>query len=107
MITLAYIVSKIVQRNVIFMIKIIKFSDGIFKESWFYVPYDYVSNWYSENSVKNFKKCFTCHYCPKAIMTKVVQLTCIVISLEVLDDESIFPGIARRQERGSFVCKHR
>ena len=38
---------------------------------------------------------------------KLVQLTCIVIGLEVLDDGPIFSGIARRQERGSFICKHR
>ena len=37
----------------------------------------------------------------------MVQLTYIVFGLEVFDDGTIFLGITRRQERGSFVCKHR
>ena len=49
----------------------------------------------------------TCHYCPEAIMKKFVMLTCIVIGLKVLDDGPLFFGIARYQERGSIVCKHR
>ena len=40
-------------------------------------------------------------------MKKIVQLTCTVIGLEFLEDGSIFSVKARRQERGSFVCKHR
>ena len=40
-------------------------------------------------------------------MKKFVQLAYIVIGLEVLDDGAIFSGIIRRQEKGSFVCKHR
>ena len=40
-------------------------------------------------------------------MKKFVQLTCIAISVEVLDDGPIFSGIARCQERGSIICKHR
>ena len=34
-------------------------------------------------------------------------LNYIVIGLEVLDDGAIFSSIAPRQEKGSFVCKHR
>ena len=40
-------------------------------------------------------------------MKKFIQLNCIVIGLEVLDDARIFFGIARCQERGSIVCKNR
>ena len=40
-------------------------------------------------------------------MKKFVELTCITIALEVLNDGPIFSGITRRQERGSFVCKQR
>ena len=40
-------------------------------------------------------------------MKKFLQLTYIIIGLEFLDSWSIFSGIARRQERDSFVCKHR
>ena len=42
----------------------------------------------------------------EAIMKMLVQLTCIAISLKVLDSMPIFFGIAHHQERGSFVCKH-
>ena len=38
---------------------------------------------------------------------KFAQLTCIIIGLEVLGDGAIFSGIARRQERCSFVFRHR
>ena len=34
-------------------------------------------------------------------------LNYIVIGLEVLDDGEILSSIAPRQEKGSFVCKHR
>ena len=54
-----------------------------------------------------FKTCFTCHYCPEALMKKFVQLNCIVIGLKVLDDGPIFFGIVCRQERGGFICKYR
>ena len=40
-------------------------------------------------------------------MKKFLQLTYIIIGLEFLGGWSIFFGIARRQERDSFVCKHR
>ena len=40
-------------------------------------------------------------------MKKFIQLTYIVFGLEVFEDGLIFFGIARCQERGSFVCKHR
>ena len=40
-------------------------------------------------------------------MEKFVQLTCIVIGLEVLDDGPIFSGIDLYQERGGIICKHR
>ena len=40
-------------------------------------------------------------------MKKFVQLTCIVIGWKVLDDAPLFFGMARCQERGSIVCKHR
>ena len=40
-------------------------------------------------------------------MKKFVQLKCIVIDFEVLDDGPMFLGIARCQERGSVVCKNR
>ena len=55
---------------------------------------------------RTFKTCFTCHYRLGTITKKFVQLTYIVIGLEVLDD-GLFSGIAHRQEQGSFVCKHR
>ena len=35
------------------------------------------------------------------------QLAYVATGLEVLDDGPIFSDIARCQERGSFVCKHR
>ena len=44
---------------------------------------------------------------PEAIMKKFVILTCIVIGLKVFDDGPLFLGLARYQERGSIVCKHR
>ena len=47
------------------------------------------------------------HYCPETILKKFVQLTCIVIGLEVLDDGPIFFGIGLCQERGSIVFKHK
>ena len=64
---------------------------------------------YHRNSfaIEISKTYFTCHYCPEAIIKKYVQLTCIIIGLEVLDDGQIFFGIARFQERHSIVCKHR
>ena len=40
-------------------------------------------------------------------LTCIVQLTCIATALDVLNDGPIFFGIARRQERGRFVCKYR
>ena len=40
-------------------------------------------------------------------MKKFIQLTYIVFGLEVFEDGLIFFSIARCQERGSFVCKHR
>ena len=40
-------------------------------------------------------------------MKKLVQLTCIVIGLEFLDNGPMFFGIARFKETGSIVCKHR
>ena len=40
-------------------------------------------------------------------MKKFIQLNCIVIGLEVLDDAPIFFGIVRCQERGNIVCKNR
>ena len=40
-------------------------------------------------------------------MEKFVQLTCIVIGLEVLDGGPIFSGIDLYQERGGIICKHR
>ena len=58
-------------------------------------------------SIEIFKTCFTCHYFLKVIMKKFVQLSCIVICSEVRDYGPIFSGIVHRQERGSFVCKHR
>ena len=54
-----------------------------------------------------FKTCFSCHYCLEAIMEKFVQLTCVVIVLQDLDDGLIFSGIACREERESFVCNYR
>ena len=44
---------------------------------------------------------------PVSFMKNFGQLICIVISLEVLEDGSIFSSIARCQKRGSFVCKRR
>ena len=38
---------------------------------------------------------------------KFKQLAYIATGLEVLDDGLILSDIARCQERGSFVCKHR
>ena len=40
-------------------------------------------------------------------MKKFVQLTYIVIGLEVYDDGPTFLGVVRFQERGSIVCKQR
>ena len=40
-------------------------------------------------------------------MKTFVQLTYIATGLEVLDEGPMFSGIARCQERSSFVCKHR
>ena len=57
-------------------------------------------------TIEIFKTYFTCH-CPEAIMKKLVQVNCIAIGLEVLDDGPIFFGIARCQERGNIVCKNR
>ena len=38
---------------------------------------------------------------------KVLTTDCIVIVLKFLDERPIFSGTVPRQERGSFVCKHR
>ena len=47
------------------------------------------------------------HYCPETILKKFVQLTSIVLGLEVLDDGTIFFGIGLCQERGNIVFKHK
>ena len=44
---------------------------------------------------------------PVSFMKNFAQLICIVISLEVLEDGSIFSSIARCQKRSSFACKRR
>ena len=87
---------------------IITVSDSIFKESWFSVSDDYVSNNIPKTFPKKiFKTSSTCHYFPEAIMKKFVQLTCVVIYLKVLDGGSIFFGIAHCQERGSSVWRRK
>ena len=64
-----------------------------------------VSNYYSKKFSKGiFKTCFICYYCPKVIIKKFLQLTCIV---KALGDGSIFSSTSHFQERISFVCKHR
>ena len=44
-----------------------------------------------------------CYYSHYTIMQKFLQLTRIVIGLEVLDNRLIFPDIARHQEKSNFV----
>ena len=55
-------------------------------------------------TIEIFKTYFICH-CPEAIMKKLVQVNCIAIGLEVLDDGPIFFGIARCQERVALFAK--
>ena len=84
------------------MIRTITFFDLFLKK----VDFRFQINISKNLSIGIFETYFTCHCCPEAIMKKFLQITCIFIDLEVLDNITIFSGIVRRLERGSFVCKH-